>query len=551
MSGSDSSDNGNFTFSEATSLSKSTLLSIETLPPQEGQVVVRRSLPGINELKDIKSIYADTADLRSQLKQPGYDVTGDYKIFRFLLAHDGDQANALNAYRKYLEERIKNDNYIERVRAEVAALNEDEFSKWWRERCHPFMPVYPICGETSDRDLLVWIRVGVLDADRIVDERPKAVDFSQIEERLLLSLLEWMNVQIEQRTRDNGKMIYCIKLFDFLRPRDWATTSPKPRFPLYRWIFRQYFAKACFFGNVLYPEMDRIILVTNPTSMFKWFWKIAQPLAKKRTLAKIRIINNTKDPIDQDVLYQFVPRSLMPRPWGGSGVDQLIAADYALSHGERLLKMDAWRESRQALESPLPNFNDKRSRRLSIINKGYDHRCKNQHNLNSLESMEMYYKGVSRSASTETDRQRRSTVLNFIDGSEGSVRQFAMKNKLALTSSEEEGPPLLPPSRPDNQSPPPKLMSLKTARILGPSKSKSSTSVKKGSTRVSQDEGGHLRYGASSKRRNSRSKLTRKKGDGGRIEDEGGRTTPTVASRKTRSTSKPPMERSRNSKQRH
>jgi len=466
-----SSDKGIFTFSEGHSISKSTLLSVGTLTPQEGEIDIRRALPGINELKDIKTIFGNTADLRSQLKQPGYDITGDYKIFRFLLAHDGDVHVAESCYRKYLEERIKNDNYIERVRGEVAQLNPEEFSKWWLERCHPFMPIFPVCGETADRDVLVWIRVGILDADRVVDERPKNLEFIQSEERLYLSLWEWMNIQIEQRTRDTGKMIYCVKLFDFLRPRDWEKISPKPRFPLYRWIFLQYFTKAGTWGNMLYPEMDRIIVVTNPTSMFKWFWKFAHPMLKKRTISKIRIVNNTKQTDDQNILYQFVPRELMPRPWGGKGVDPNIAKEYAMSHGERLLKLDNWRQTRHDFEKDLPNLN--RKGRHMIINKGYDNRRKNSHE--SLADG-----NVSRSLSFETDGHQR--MLYFMNESEGSNRHTLMKNKLALSTSDEGDQRPTPPAvtRPKSP-PPPALMCLKSARILAPTKTvkNSSSNLKK------------------------------------------------------------------------
>lgn len=328
--------------------------------------VIRRDKPTPHEMTDIKWIQHEADTEQNACKDPGYDVTGDYKVARFLIACRGDREKALKRYKKSLEMRAKDEYYLERLRKEVAHMEYPEFNEWWSERCHPFMPIYPYCGQTNDGDVLVWIRVGMMDANRFTNQRPSGLGFSKTEERLILTLFEWLNIQIDKQTRIRSHFTYCIKLFDFKRPHDWCNIKPKPDFPLDRIRnpgFYNLFTNVSAKVDRLYPETDRTILITNPCGQFNMYWMLAKPFAKKSTLSKIRIVKDTKDPEEQDLLHSVVDRSLLPKPWGGEGVTNLLKEAYQMSHGERLIKLDEYIDTRT--EKPLAIL-DKRVRRTSI-----------------------------------------------------------------------------------------------------------------------------------------------------------------------------------------
>lgn len=270
------------------------------------------SLPSSLELVQIQTIRSTCQNLVDRLIDPADDVVGDLRILRFLRARHGKVSEAIEWFIVFLETRLANDHEIEKRRKEVIGKTPDEFLEWFYQRHNVFFPFNPAVGRNADGHLLVYMRVGLLEANKFVEARSLESQYM-----LHVQMLEWTFWQINEWSRQEGRMVYVVKALDFA-----GLGEDGRKLPIWVPRMKSFMTTILQSSQKCYCEHDAAFLVLNTPLVFRILAGMVTWLFSAKQKAKIRILGTSSSESVRASLNQIVPVQFLPVEWGGDNIIQ-------------------------------------------------------------------------------------------------------------------------------------------------------------------------------------------------------------------------------------
>lgn len=261
------------------------------------------------ELEQVCQVRKDCELEIERLSCKDDDIIGDIRVCRFLRANGGAYKESLQMFKSFLNWRVESG--IELARQAVIGLSLEEIQAWWAERANPLFPVWPCAGHSKEGDLLWYVFVGQLDAERFIQHRqiPVSEDL-----RCLHLMLEWTMWFIDGLSRKAGRMIGVIKLCDFE-----GLGSSGRKLPLLVPAFRQFMKELQATAGLYYCEHTKMYLALNTPRIFRMLFALLSKIGvTQRQLSRINVFGKSSDPQVQTRLLELIPADVLLTSYGGN-----------------------------------------------------------------------------------------------------------------------------------------------------------------------------------------------------------------------------------------
>lgn len=265
------------------------------------------ALPSQAELEQVLGIRtACTAEIQA-LSSKTDDVVGDLRVCRFLRACHGDVQQATNWFRGFLRWRVERG--IDVARQEVVGRSPQGILQWYDARRNPYLGMCPYGGRNQDGQVLWFMHPGFGDPVKFVQHR----QISQDEDlKTILLLLEWTMWHLDNLSREESRMVYCIKVADLRH-----LGEDGRRLAIFVPSFMAFFHGTIKAMQQNYCDHDSMFVLLNTPWIFRTAWGVIKKLLTKRQVSKFRILGDTRTKEGRAALLDIVPENLLHTEYGG------------------------------------------------------------------------------------------------------------------------------------------------------------------------------------------------------------------------------------------
>mmetsp|Transcript_3721 Transcript_3721/g.9587 ORF Transcript_3721/g.9587 Transcript_3721/m.9587 type:complete len:386 (-) Transcript_3721:333-1490(-) len=265
-------------------------------------------LPSGEELAQIKQI-RDRCQVEVQaLTCQAEDVVGDIRVCRFLRARHGNVDEAVEWFKDFLV--WHETSGMGHDRWEVIGRSPESLIEWYSKRRNPFLPICPYAGRNDDGHVIWYIRQGFIDPVKFIEYRRYP---AQEDKNMLWLLMEWTLWYLDNLSRAEGRMLYCIKIGDFA-----GLGYDGRKVPIFVPAFKSFMGELLTAFQRRYCEHDSLFLILNTPMLFRVIFVFLKSVLTKRQVSKVRILGDSSKKEVQQALREFVPDSILLANLGGT-----------------------------------------------------------------------------------------------------------------------------------------------------------------------------------------------------------------------------------------
>eukprot|EP00931_Biecheleriopsis_adriatica_P006316 TRINITY_DN107732_c0_g1_i1.p1 TRINITY_DN107732_c0_g1~~TRINITY_DN107732_c0_g1_i1.p1 ORF type:complete len:396 (+),score=74.59 TRINITY_DN107732_c0_g1_i1:47-1234(+) len=300
--------------------------------------IINPSFPSDAELLQIRQIQESCAKEIAELQDPAEDVVGDLRVCRFLRAKHGDVGAATEWFSEFLKWRVESG--MDTDRKEVVGRSPDDFLAWFAKRRNPYLPMNPYAGRNSNGHVISYMLLGRLDPEKFVSHRQIPL---QEETRLQFLALEWTLWHLDTLSRQEGRMVYVIKVADFGGMGCDGRKNPIWVADYKNWLFDMMKPMQKY-----YCEHDALFCVLNAPWIFRAMMAVMSLVMTARQKAKMLVLGDTNTKDVQASLREHVDDTMLAIH--GGSMPGAIGA-YPLMTAEEI---NAWYQTRHEIPREYP-----------------------------------------------------------------------------------------------------------------------------------------------------------------------------------------------------
>lgn len=235
-------------------------------------------------------------------------MVGDLRVCRFLRSKQGDVKEAADWFRQFLQWRVESN--IEADRQQVIGRSPEDFCAWYVKRKNPYLHICPYAGRNEEGHVIWYMRQGLIDPKKFVEHRQISMEEDS---KLMFLVLEWTLWYLNVLSKEEGRMVYAIKVADFK-----GMGSEGRSLPIFVPKFKDFLVNLVKTMQKYYCEHDSAFLIVNTPFIFRAVFSVMKVVLTKRQSSKMSFLGDPSKADARGSMAELLNSEVMPTEYGGA-----------------------------------------------------------------------------------------------------------------------------------------------------------------------------------------------------------------------------------------